>query len=128
MEEREDTIIMKKKLKVNAAPEFHDLFLNSKFVSRKVVPHNALDQNGKFYQFLRSERKRTYRQIENDNLEKNNELRSLINRKLDLEQQLLTMSEELRVMQAQEDQTDNYKLKIEHLIETGILDENGDPL
>ena len=35
MKEREDIIVMKKKLEVQAVPEFADLFQNSMFRSRK---------------------------------------------------------------------------------------------
>ena len=39
MENRDKYIVMQKKMGVNATPEFHDLFLNSKFMSSKTKSH-----------------------------------------------------------------------------------------
>ena len=57
---------MMKKLSVSATKEFADLFRNSKLNSREITILNSLDLNGKFYQYLRNDRKRTYKQIEDD--------------------------------------------------------------
>ena len=37
MENRDKYIIMQNKMRVNATPEFHDLFLNSKFMPSKTT-------------------------------------------------------------------------------------------
>ena len=58
-------LIAKKKLEVKACPEFHDLFLNSKFASRKSVPYSWLRSNRQVLSVL-AFRKKTHIQADRD--------------------------------------------------------------
>ena len=85
-----------------------------------------LDQNGRFYQFLRSERKRTYRKIEIDNSEKSKILKKLKTQNLQLKKELYEMRDQVGTMKQCEEATEDYRMKILKLIEEGVLDENGE--
>ena len=56
MEDR-DNLLIAKKLEVKACSEFHDLFLNSKFRSRKSVPDSWLRSNRQVLSVLAFEKK-----------------------------------------------------------------------
>ena len=77
MEEREVYNVTKKNLIVNAAPEFDDLFRNSKLDLVSYYSKHSIDQNGQFYQFLRSDKKRSYKEIEKDESDKDKKISAL---------------------------------------------------
>ena len=66
MDKREQNLIKNKQLEVQATPEFAAMFRESKYRSRNNIIIISLDENGKFYQYLRHHRKRTYKEIEDD--------------------------------------------------------------
>ena len=57
MNERENKFVNFKRLEVTALPEFAYLFKEFKYRSCKYKIYHFLDENGKFYQFLRNGRK-----------------------------------------------------------------------
>ena len=65
MEDRKSLLIAKKKLEVKACPEFHDLFLNSKFASCKSVPYSWLRSNRQVLSVL-AFRKKMHMQTDRD--------------------------------------------------------------
>mmetsp|Transcript_18753 Transcript_18753/g.21559 ORF Transcript_18753/g.21559 Transcript_18753/m.21559 type:complete len:176 (-) Transcript_18753:25-552(-) len=85
LREKETKIVMKKKLAVNAIPEIADLFKNS--VTRS-------HDNCKFYQYIRNERRRTYKEISSENNAKAEEIEELVKAKNDLEEMMVAMSNE----------------------------------
>ena len=88
-------IVNKKKLSVEATKELAELFTISFTTSRKFIAVISLDYNGKFYQYLRSERKRTYKDIEDDNNANKELIESLKVANVKLQSELAIMSEEL---------------------------------
>ena len=85
------------------------------------------EENGKFYQYLRSNRKRSNKQIENDSelLQiKNNEL---LDAKKKLEANLEDMYAELKWHQDKDNAEIDFKRKLEELQKEGVLDENFNP-
>ena len=118
LEKREKEIVMMKNIHVNAAPEFVELFRNSKLRSSmfalllcylsscfktciacfnsSLISLNIcwlwIDQNGRFHHFLRSNRKRTYAEIEE---KKDEELKELEEEKLKLQDQILDLANEV---------------------------------
>ena len=102
MKDREKMIVNQKKLSVEATKEFAELFTKSLKTSRKFIGNITIECNGKFYQYLRSERKRTYKEIENDNDENRELVKSLKIAKEKLENELLMMSEELELIKNRE--------------------------
>ena len=75
---------------------------------------------------MKSERKRTYRQIEIDDSEKSKVLQKLQTQKLQLEKELYEMRDKVETIKQCEEATEDYRMKILKLIEEGILDENGE--
>ena len=84
-----------KKLEVTAVPELERLFKHSSIKSRMFYLLTCSDENGKFYQYIRSERKRTYKQIEDDNELKKRKIDELIKAKADLERLMGSMENEI---------------------------------
>ena len=66
MDERETKFVKNKKIEVTVLPEFTNLFKESRYRSCKQKIYNPLDENGKFFQYLRSEPKRKHKDIEDD--------------------------------------------------------------
>ena len=66
MDKRETKFVKNKKLEITVLSEFTNLFRESRYISCKKKIYNPLDENDKFFQYLRSERKRTYKDIEDD--------------------------------------------------------------
>ena len=66
MDKKEINIIKNKRLEIQATQEFADIFSKSKYRSRMCLNLTSLDENGKFYQYLNHNRKRAYREIEDD--------------------------------------------------------------
>ena len=127
MNERETRIIMNKRLEIAATSEFADLFRNSNYHSRKLLTNMNSEENGKFYQYLSSNRKRSYKQIENDSelLQiKNNEL---LDAKKKLEANLEDMYAELKWHQDKDNAEIDFKRKLEELQKEGVLNENFNP-
>ena len=95
LKEREKHIVNLKKLEVTAVPEIAILFKNSSMRSSKLFLLTHSDENGKFYQYIHSERKRTYKQIENDNDLKDEKIAEFIKAISNLESQMRSMENEI---------------------------------
>ena len=95
LKEREIHRVNMKKLEVTAVPELARLFKHSSIKSRMFYLLTCSDENGKFYQYIRSERKRTYKQIEDDNELKDRKIDELIKAKADLERLMGSMENEI---------------------------------
>ena len=66
MDESETKCLKNKKLEVKVLLEFANLLKELRYRSWKQKIYNPLDETGKFFQYLRSERKRTFKDIEDD--------------------------------------------------------------
>ena len=95
LRDREKMIVNKKKLSVEAIKKFAELFTKSFTTSRKFIAVISLDYNRKFYQYLRSERKSIYKEIEEDNNANKELIESLKVANEKLQSELAMMSEEL---------------------------------
>ena len=74
---------------------------------------------------MRSEGKRTYKQIETDKNQKGKELQKLQLQKLELEKEIYIMHEQVEEMKRREETTADYRQIVHDLIRDGVLDENG---
>ena len=126
-EEYEEKIVMRKELKVNATPEFVELYKNAKFVPRKFIYHQTwfLDQRGRFYHYLSTKRKKTRAQMESDEKENKEKIDKLQKERAELQDQLLTLSQELEDMKRKEEEFYKDSQKLDNLYATGLIDEEG---
>ena len=95
MEEREAVFIKNKRLEIKETNKFAVLFKQSKFVSHMIFELNKYKWNGKFYQYLRHKRKRTYKEMEDDKDDLLKEVNTLTKIKEDLEGFLKETCDEL---------------------------------
>ena len=72
---------------------------------------------------MRSERKRTYKQIETDNNQKGKELQL---QKFEKKKEIYIVYEQVEEMKGRKEATADYRQKVHDLIRDGVLDENGD--
>ena len=89
---------------------------------------NSIDQNGRFYQFLRSDRKRSYREIKKDESDKDKDkkISALQFQKIRLEKEIIKMETEVQELKRVEEATEDYRKRIHNLIEVGVLNEDGE--
>ena len=87
---------------------------------------HLIDQNGRFYQFLRSDMKRTYREIEKDESDKDKKISALQFQKNQLEKEIIKMETEVQELKKVEEATEDYIKRIHNLIEAGVLNEDGE--
>ena len=120
MDERESKIIMNKKLEIKVLPELVVLFKESKYKTCKQRFNVYLDDKGRFYQYLRSERKRTYKDIEDDSREIRKEADKLLEEK-NLEAELEDLHHKLEWHMNKEDELNDYKMKLDELMNQGII-------
>ena len=92
---RETMIVMNKRLDVLAMSEIASLFKNCITTSHKYFCDTIKDKNAKLYQFMRSHKERTYKEIEDDSKYKEEKFQSLMRAKEELENHFLMMAEEL---------------------------------
>ena len=128
MDEREKKFVNFKRLEVTALPEFAYLFKKSKYRSCKYKIYHYLDENGKFYQFLRNERKRTYKEIEDDSQKFKIEVNKLQKAKKDLEIWIDDLHQELEWFKNRDNMQINYKEKLEDLQKQNIIDDSFNPI
>ena len=86
-----------------------------------------IDENSKFYQNLRSKRKRTYKEIEDDSEKIKMEADHLLKAKKDLELWLDDLHQELELYKNRENEQIDYKQKLEDLQKLDIIDEGFNP-
>ena len=128
MDEREKKFVNFKRLEVTALPEFAYLFKESKYRSCKYKIYHFLDENGKFYQFLRNERKRTYKEIEDDSQKFKIEVDELQKAKKDLEIWIDDLHQELEWFKNRDNIQVDYKEKLEDLQKQNIIDDSFNPI
>ena len=87
---------------------------------------HSIDQNGRFYQFLRSDRKRSYKEIEKDESNKDKKISALQFQKIQLEKEIIKMETEAQELKRVEEATEDYRKRIHNLIEAGVLNEDGE--
>ena len=87
---------------------------------------HSIDQNGRFYQFLRSDRKRSYREIEKDESDKDKKISALQFQNFQLEKEIIKMETEVQELKRVEEATEDYRKRIHNLIEAGVLNEDGE--
>ena len=85
---------------------------------------SSIDQNGRFYQFLRSDRKRSYKEIEKDESDKDKKISALQFQKIQLEKEIIKMETEVQELKRVEEETEDYRKRIHNLIEAGVLNED----
>ena len=84
-------------------------------------------ENGKFYQYLRNKRKRTYREMIVDGEELKEKMDELVKAKCDPEDVLKSTAEKLEWYKQKEDFEEDYKLKLEKLRELGVINSRYEP-
>ena len=75
---------------------------------------------------MRSDRKRSCRDLEKDREEKDEKIKDLQLHKIQLEQDLIKMERRVNEMKRVEEASEDYRKIVHELIEAGILDENGE--
>ena len=128
MDKREQSLIKNKQLEVQTTPEFAAMFRKSKYRSRNNIILISLDENGKFYQYLRHHRKRTYKEIEDNKVELKEKINELSKTKADLEGFLKNTCDELDWFKKQAEEEVDFIAKLEELWKSGIIDERYDPI
>lgn len=109
IQQRESQIILTKRFKVEATPEFANLFRNSITKSRKSSPSYNLDENDKFFQYMRSEIKRTRKEMEEENKGNSYEIKFLLQARSELEEELKGMAHQLDLYKKDADENMDYK-------------------
>ena len=124
MDKRETKFVKNKKLEITVLSEFTNLFRESRYILCKQKIYNPLDENDKFFQYLRSERKRTYKDIEDDLQHIKYEAKQLLRAKKDLEICIDDLHHELDWYTNQEDMQTNYREMLFELKTQGIIDDH----
>ena len=75
---------------------------------------------------MRSDRKRSYRDLEKDREEKDEKIKDLQLHKIQLEQDLIEMERRVSEIKRIEEASEDYRKIVHELIETGILNEIGE--
>ena len=86
-----------------------------------------IDENDKFYKYLRSKRKRTYKEIEDDSEKIKMEADQLLKAKKDLELWLDDLHEELEWYKNRENEQIDFKQKLADFQKLDIIDEGFNP-
>ena len=86
-----------------------------------------IDENDKFYKYLRSKRKRTYKEIEDDSEKIKMEADQLLKAKKDLELWLDDLHQELEWYKNRENEQIDYKQKLADFQKLDIIDEGFNP-
>ena len=87
---------------------------------------HSIDQNGRFYQFLRLDGKRSYKEIEKDESDKDKKISALQFQKIQLEKEIIKMETEVQELNRVKEATEDYRKRIHNLIEAGVLNEDGE--
>ena len=82
------------------------------------------DSSWKFYQFIRSERKRTYNQIADENRETKEEIKELKGSKERLERVINELRDEMKDMKEIEESVNLHKQRLNELVGSGLLNDN----
>ena len=83
--------------------------------------NHGIGQKGRFKYFLKSHRKRTYAEIEKDDIIKEEELKELREAKLDLQDQVLSLVNEVGYLKNTENQYKADQEKLAILFDKGII-------
>ena len=105
----------------------HQCLSNQNIHHVRSINWNCIDENGRFYQYLRHSRKRTYKEIEEDRTDLLKEVNALAQAKIDLEGYLKDVSDELEWYKTKEQHEEDLKDKLDLLKEKGIVDDNYEP-
>ena len=123
MDEREEKLIMNKRLEIKALPEFVSLIKESKYKSCKISNNTCLVENEKFYQYQKSDRKRTYKQMEEQSKDKIREANNLLYAKKSLETEFQELYEELEYYKNLDNSQIVFKKKLDVLKDQGIVED-----
>ena len=128
MNEKEKKFVNFIRLEVTALPEFAYLFKESKYRLCKYKIYHFLDENGKFYQFLRNGRKRTYKEIEDDSQTFKINVDELQKAKKDLEIWIDDLHQELEWFKNCDNMQVDNKEKLEDFQIQNIIDDSFNPI
>ena len=115
---------MNKRLEIKALLEFVSLIKESKYKSCKSNNNTCLVENGKFYQYLKSDSKRTYKQMEEQSKDMIRETNNLIDAKKSLETECQEQYEELEYYKNLDNSQIDFKKKLDVLKDQGIVDDD----